>query len=270
MTNRSYNSNDSEAGHEKRTASGPEFELRKLLTHPDAPVRELAVRLVGKLHLLGMKSDLLTLQQDADERVRTAVAKVLPLLNPDGGRGGAIIQKHGGYGGLKAYKASEIVYDATVVFVDRFIERFSRTRDQMVQAARSGKQNIVEASAAASISSKTELKLTGVARASLEELLEDYRDFLRQRSLPEWGKDHEQTQAIRKLAYRKDRSYNDYRTYFEQKGPEVAANTALCLIHQTNYLLDQLIKQLEKTFVEKGGLSERMTAARLQHRRNQQ
>jgi len=246
--------------------SGPGKEVELLLEESSARVRGIAAVLAGKLNCFWLRPKLELLLEDDDTKVRQAASWALARLTPDGGRGGEIIQKHGGYGGLKAYKASEIVYDATVVFVDRFVERFSRTRDQMVQAARSGKQNIVEASAAASISSKTELKLTGVARASLEELLEDYRDFLRQRQLPEWGKNHEKAKAIRKLAYVENRSYTNYKSYFEAASPEIAANTALCLIHQTNFLLDQLIKQLERTFVEKGGLSERMTAARLRHR----
>ena len=118
-----------------------------------------------------------------------------------------LIPPHGGYRELQSYKMSEIVYDATVVFCDRFIDRRSRTHDQMVQAARSGKQNIAEGSMASGTSKKTELKLIGVARASLEELLLDYEDFLRQKGLTLWGKNHEQVQAARKLAHSKNRSY---------------------------------------------------------------
>ena len=143
----------------------------------------------------------------------------------------------------------------------------SRTRDQMVQAARSGKQNIVEGSAAAGISSKTELKLTGVARASLEELLADYRDFFRQRGLPQWTKDDPRAQEVRRKAYEDNRSYVCYRSYFEEANPERAANAALCLVCQATYLLDRLLKQLERNFIAEGGLSERMTRARLQYRK---
>jgi four helix bundle protein len=125
------------------------------------------------------------------------------------------IAPHGGYRGLKSYQTAEIIYDATVVFCERFIDRRSRTRDQMVQAARSGKQNIAEGSMASGTSRKTELKLIGVARASLEELLLDYQDFLRQRALPLWGKDHDRALAARKLAYVHNRSYSTYRTYVE-------------------------------------------------------
>ncbi|MBI5194818.1 MAG: four helix bundle protein [Nitrospirae bacterium] len=178
-----------------------------------------------------------------------------------------LIPPHGGYRNLKSYQTAEIVYDATVVFCDRFIDKRSRTHDQMVQAARSGKQNIAEGSMASGTSKKTELKLIGVARASLEELLLDYQDFLRQKGLLLWGKDHEQAQAIRKMAWKEDRSYMTYRTYVEASPPETAANTLICLIHQVNYLLDQQLRQLEKQFLEEGGFTERLYQARSQARK---
>src|SRR3990172_7625587 len=118
-----------------------------------------------------------------------------------------VIPPHGGYRDLKSYQMAEIVYDATVAFCARFIDRRSRTHDQMVQAARSGKQNIAEGSMASGTSKKTELKLIGVARASLEELLLDYQDFLRQRGLVLWGKNHLMANVIRRLAYEKHRTY---------------------------------------------------------------
>jgi four helix bundle suffix protein len=173
-----------------------------------------------------------------------------------------LIPAHGGYRDLKSFQHAEIVYDATVKFCDRFIDQKSRTHDQMVQAARSGRQNIAEGSQASGTSKKTELKLVGVARASLEELLLDYQDFLRQRGLPLWPKDHPQAQAIRKLAYAENRSYSSYRSYIEEGSPETAANTLICLIHQTNYLLDQQLRQLEKAFLENGGFTERLHNAR--------
>jgi len=108
-----------------------------------------------------------------------------------------LIPAHGGYAGLKCYRGAEIVYDATAAFCDRFISVRSRTHDQMVQAARSGKQNIAEGSVASGTSRKIELKLVGIARASLEELLIDYKDFLRQRGLPLWGKEHPPAKEIR-------------------------------------------------------------------------
>lgn len=149
-----------------------------------------------------------------------------------------VIPPHGGYQKLKSYQSAEIVYDATVKFCERFVDRRSRTVDQMVQAARSGKQNIGEASMASGTSKETEMKLVSVARASLEELLLDYQDYLRQHGLPLWGKDHPKAQEIRKLAYESNRSYLTYTTYIEQDSAEIAANTIICLIHQTNYLLD--------------------------------
>ena len=117
-----------------------------------------------------------------------------------------LITPHGGYRNLKSFQNAELVYDATVTFCDRFIDRRSRTHDQMVQAARSGRQNIAEGSQASGTSKKFELKLVGVARASLEELLLDYEDFLRQRGLALWGKNHSTAQIVRRLAYEKDRS----------------------------------------------------------------
>ena len=117
-----------------------------------------------------------------------------------------IITPHGGYRNLKSYQMSEIVYDATVKFCERFINIRSRTFDQMVQAARSGKQNIAEGSMASGTSKKTELKLVGVARASLEDLLLDYQDFLRQHGLTLWGKDEPGAQEIRKIGFIFDKS----------------------------------------------------------------
>jgi restriction system protein len=183
------------------------------------------------------------------------------MNQPDG-----FIDPHGGFRELKSYQMSKIVYDATAAFCERWIGRRTRTHDQMVQAARSGKQNIAEGSMASGTSKKTELKLVGVARASLEELLLDYQDFLRQRHLPIWGKNHPQAQKIRKLAYASNRSYATYRTYIENS-PEVAANTMLCLIHQTNFLLDQQLRQLEKKFLEQGGFTEKLYHTRLKARR---
>jgi four helix bundle suffix protein len=177
-----------------------------------------------------------------------------------------LIPPHGGYAKLKSYQSAEIVYDATVVFCDRFIDRRSRTHDQMVQAARSGKQNIAEGSMASGTSRKTELKLVGVARASLEELLLDYRDFLRQKGLALWDKEHPTAKQIRALGYRSNRSYTTYKTYFEASPAETAANAAICLVHQTNYLLDRQLRALEKQFLDQGGFTERLYAARKQHR----
>jgi len=174
----------------------------------------------------------------------------------------ALIPAHGGYRALKSFQNAELVYDCTVKFCDRFIDRRSRTHDQMVQAARSGRQNIAEGSQASGTSKKFELKLVGVARASLEELLLDYEDFLRQHGLKLWDKSHSTAIVIRRLAYEQNRSYSTYSSYIERAPPAVAANTIICLIHQTNYLLDQQLRQLEKAFLEEGGFTERLYKAR--------
>jgi four helix bundle suffix protein len=110
------------------------------------------------------------------------------------------------------------------------------------------------------------LRLIDVARASLQELLEDYKDFLRLRKLPLWDKDHPQAQAIRRIAYQSDKSYSSYQSYIEQSPPEVAANTLICVIHQANYLLDRQLESLERAFLNEGGFTERLYHARRQHR----
>ena len=179
------------------------------------------------------------------------------------------IPPHGGYENLVSFQMSRIVYDGTVRFCERFLKKSDRTRDQMVQAARSGKQNILEGCQASGTSKETEIKLINVARASLEELLEDYRDFLRVRDAPLWPKDSKEAIFVRNLATQKNRSYESYKTYFETRPPEVVANILICLIHQTNYLLDQQLRQLEKAFLQEGGLRERMTRARLTERARQ-
>jgi restriction system protein len=126
---------------------------------------------------------------------------------------------HGGYRELRSFQTAEIICDATVVFSRRFVDRHSRTTDQMIQAARSGKQNIAEGSQASATSKQTELRLTDVARSSLQELLEDYQDFLRQRGFRLWSKDDPEAQAIRRIAYKSDRSYESYRSYIEEAPP---------------------------------------------------
>lgn len=148
------------------------------------------------------------------------------------------IPAHGGYEQLLSFQKARIVYDGTMCFCRRFIEKRDRTYDQMVQAARSGKQNILEGSQASGTSKETEIKRVNVARASLEELLEEYRDFLRVRNFPLWQKDSKEALFVRKLGSTKDSSYESYRAYLETRPPEIAANILVCLIHQTNYLLD--------------------------------
>ena len=184
----------------------------------------------------------------------------------DSARQPGFIPPHGGYEQMQSYQMSLLVYDATVKFCDRFIDRKSRTHDQMVQAARSGNKNLAEGSQVSGTSKKMEIKLVGVARASLEELLGDYKDFLRQRGLAEWGKDHPLSSIVRRLAYAKHRSYKTYSSYVENGPPEVAANTLLCLIYQTNYLIDQQKRQLEQAFLQNGGFTERLYQARQRSR----
>ena len=168
-----------------------------------------------------------------------------------------LIPPHGGYRRLRSYQTAELVYDTTVAFCNRFIDRRSRTHDQMVQAARSGVQNIAEGSMASATSKKTELKLTGVARASLEELLLDYEAFLRQRGLRLWAKDSPEALAVRKRLS-SDKS--------DMSDPEIAANTLICLVNQASYLLGRQLQKLEQQFLTEGGFTERLYQARSQVR----
>lgn len=183
------------------------------------------------------------------------------------------LRPSGGYRGLQSFGAATIVYDATVAFCERFLDRRSRTVDQMVQAARSGRQNIAEGSRASGVSSQTELRLVSVARASLDELLLDYEDFLRQRRLPQWAKDSTEALAVRKVGHRTDRSdqtnRSDYASWLDHREPAVIANAIICVIHQANYLLDRQIHALERDFIAEGGYTEQLAAARLAHRRGQ-
>lgn len=179
------------------------------------------------------------------------------------------LPKSGNYQDLLSYRKAEIIYDLTYRFCEKHLKKGDRTIDQMVQAARSGKQNIAEGSKAALTSTETEIKLTNVARASLEELLIDYQDFLRVRDWALWPKDSKEALYVRKLGKQPDESFETYRAFLDSRPAETVANIALCLIHQANYLLDKQIRRLEKDFVRKGGLRERMTQARLQHRDQQ-
>lgn len=176
------------------------------------------------------------------------------------------IPPHGNYRELLSFQKTEVIYDLTYRFCQRFLSRSDRTIDQMVQAARSGKQNILEGSKASGTSKEMEIKLTNVARASLEELLEDYHDYLRTRNHPIWPKDSKEALYVRKLGNKPNTSYSTYKPYVETRPAEVVANIALCLINQANYLLDQQLRRLEQDFLKDGGLRERMTRARLQSR----
>lgn len=187
----------------------------------------------------------------------------------------------GGYRKLRSFQVTTIIYDATVSFCERFVDKRSRTVDQMVQSARSGRQNIAEGSRASATSSQTELRLVNVARASLDELLLDYEDFLRQRRLAQWGKDDPQAQAVREVGKQHPTDQSDqsnltdpidsaaYAAWLNHADPAVVANTVICLIHQANFLLDRQIAGLERGFIHEGGYSEKLAAARLEERRKQ-
>jgi four helix bundle suffix protein len=188
-----------------------------------------------------------------------------------------LIPAHGGYRKLRSFQCAQTVYDGTMIFCNRFIDRRSRTLDQMVQAARSGVQNIAEGSMASATSRKTELKLTGVARASLEELLLDFEDFLRQRGLRIWHKDSPEAVEVRRkykmlgsdASERSDMSDNsDLSDPYGLSGAsaEVAANTLVCLINQASYLLARQLKTLEERFLEEGGFTERLYRKRIERR----
>ena len=187
---------------------------------------------------------------------------------------GSLIPKNGGFRKLKSFQIAQLSYDVTVRFCDRYVEKRSRTHDQMVQAARSGKQNIVEGCMASGTSKETEIKLINVARASLEELLEDYRDSLRTGNHKLWEKNSNEALFVRKLAYESHESheshesYETYKKFIETRPVETVANILICLINQCNYLLDRQIKKLEQDFLKIGGLREAMYNARLKYKKN--
>lgn len=179
------------------------------------------------------------------------------------------IPAHGGYRNLITYQKSEIIYDGTVYFTKRFFQRYDRTIDQMVQAARSGKQNIAEASMASATSKETEIKLTNVARASLEELLIDYQDYLRTNKHELWSKDHRLTVRFRELNKTPNATYQTYVRAIENPDPGICANSLICLIKIVTYLLSKQIESLERAFLKEGGLRERMMKARIASRKKQ-
>lgn len=178
-----------------------------------------------------------------------------------------ILPPRGDYQTLYSFQKAEVVYDITFRFAHNYLSRGDRTIDQMIQSARSGKKNVLEGSKAALTSKETEIKLTSVGRASLEELLDDYRDYLRVREHHEWDNDSKEALFVRRLGRKTPQNYELYREFVETRPPEVVANIAICLIHQANYLIDQQLRHLEKDFLEQGGLRERMFHARLAHRK---
>jgi four helix bundle suffix protein len=191
------------------------------------------------------------------------------------------LRPSGGYRKLRSFQVTTVIYDATVRFCERFLDKRSRTVDQMVQAARSGRQNIAEGSRAAATSSQTELRLVNVARASLDELLLDYEDYLRQRGKRQWGKDDREALAVGAMGWQQDMGatfdpsdpaahWRAYAAWLDHEDPAIVANTVICLIHQANYLLDQQVAALERLFITEGGYSEQLAAARLAERGKQQ
>mgnify|MGYP002520662775 FL=1 len=178
------------------------------------------------------------------------------------------LPKRGNYQGLIAYQKAECIYDITFYFAHTHLDKSDRTIDQMVQAARSGKQNIAEGSAASATSTETELKLINVARASLQELLADYMDYLRIHALEQWAMDSEKARQARQVCSRhNDTAY--YRTAIAERSAETIANIAITLIHQEDVLLRKLLQRLEDDFVRQGGIKERMYAARTGYRQEQ-
>lgn len=176
------------------------------------------------------------------------------------------IPKHGGYRNLLTYQKAEIIYDGTVYFCNRFFHKYDRTVGQMVQAARSGKQNIAEASMASGTSKSTEIKLTNVVRASLEELLIDYEDFVRTRKLTKWNRSHRYSKRFDELNRTPNANYNTFKKAIENSNPEICANIMWCLINVTTYLLRRQLSTLEREFLEEGGIRERMFKARVNRR----
>lgn len=166
---------------------------------------------------------------------------------------------------LLTYRYSEIVHDLTHEFCERFVSKFSRTFDQMIQASRSGKQCIVEGVGQSNTSKKGEIKLLGVAKASIEELQTDYEDFLRQKRLNTWEKNSGQIQQIRMLGIMATKQYPVAKPPLPED-QEAAANMLLTFCHQLTYLLDKQILAAEKKFVEEGGFTENLFKKRINHR----
>jgi len=170
-----------------------------------------------------------------------------------------------GYKSLAFFKQSEIIHDFTVEFVKLYIDYYSRTKDQMEQSARSGKQNIAEGYLQKSLESR--IKLVGVARGSLEELLNDYQDYLRQHNLKFWTKDSPEARKVRALVYNRYNCYKFYKDY--NASAELAANAMICLINQTNQLLDQKLRWMEEQFTKEGGFRENLFRKRMDYRKSQ-
>ena len=178
------------------------------------------------------------------------------------------LPQHGHYRNLRVYQVTEIIYDITYYFAHRFLSKGDRTIDQMVQSARSGKQNIAEGNQAAMTSSETEIKLTNVAKASLEELLDDYEDYLRVRGLEQWGPLHPRYQRMREYAS-SEQIRHTYAGNIRRMTDEEIANLCLTLTHQAIYMLHKLLITMQQRFVTEGGIKERMFQARMNYRNSQ-
>lgn len=179
-----------------------------------------------------------------------------------------ILRRQPNWEDLYFYQKAVVLYQLTFVFTKRFLTKGDRTIDQMVQAARSGKQNIVEGSADGVTSTEMELKLLNVARSSIKELKEDYEDYITSRHLQRWNPGHERYDGMLRFCRHNNR-LEQYQTYFERWTDEEMANIALTLCHMVDRMMTTYQKQLEETFVKEGGIKERMTAARLGYRTNQ-
>ncbi len=175
------------------------------------------------------------------------------------------LPRHGHYRNLRVYQVTEIIYDITYHFTQHYLEKGDRTIDQMIQAARSGKQNISEGNQAVATSSETEIKLTNVAKASLEELLNDYEDYLRVRNLPQWDARHPRYEKMRQYA-RSRQIQQDYAANIQRMSDEELANLCITLIHQATYMLHKLLTTMQTRFVTEGGIKERMYQTRLNYR----
>ncbi len=178
------------------------------------------------------------------------------------------LPKHGHYRNLRVYQVTEMVYDITYYFTQHYLSKGDRTVDQMVQAARSGKQNIAEGNQAAATSSETEIKLTNVAKASLEELLDDYEDYLRVRNMQQWGPLHPRYEKMRQYA-RSEGIKKEYAATIQRMNDEEIANLCITLIHQAIYMLHKLLVTMQTRFVKEGGIKERMYQSRINYRNNQ-
>ncbi len=177
------------------------------------------------------------------------------------------LPQHGHYSNLRVYQVAEMIYDMTFHFCHRFLGRGDRTVDQMVQAARSGKQNIAEGNQAAATSCETEIKLTNVAKSSLEELLKDYEDYLRVRNLPIWDRQHPRYERMREYA-RGEQIRKEYSGLVARMSDEEIANLCITLIHQATYMLHRLLITMQDRFVKEGGIKERMFRSRMAYRGN--